>query len=207
MSDDFEQAKSRVCQSEGTYVTMRPLVSSWEQRKLGDYLKLSPEKNAALNYGIDDVYSVSWTSGVVNQIEFQGRSYAGSNLSGYDVVNHGEVIYTKSPLRDEPFGIIKTNHLGSGIVSQLYAVYRPCSGCSADYVETYFGQAARLNNYFRPLVNKGAKNTMNISDEDALEGLVLFPSLREQVAIAGYFSVLDNLITLHQREPRFADTG
>ena len=166
---------------------------------MGDYLKLSPEKNAALNYGIDDVYSVSWTSGVVNQIEFQGRSYAGSNLSGYDVVNHGEVIYTKSPLRDEPFGIIKTNHLGSGIVSQLYAVYRPCSGCSADYVETYFGQAARLNNYFRPLVNKGAKNTMNISDEDALEGLVLFPSLREQVAIAGYFSVLDNLITLHQR--------
>ena len=36
MSGDFEQAKSRVCQSEGTYVTMRPLASSWEQRKLGD---------------------------------------------------------------------------------------------------------------------------------------------------------------------------
>lgn len=36
MSDDFEQAKSRVCQSEGAYVTMRPLVSSWEQRKLGN---------------------------------------------------------------------------------------------------------------------------------------------------------------------------
>lgn len=36
MSSDFEQAKSRVCQSEGAYVTMRPLVSSWEQRKLGD---------------------------------------------------------------------------------------------------------------------------------------------------------------------------
>ena len=36
MSDDFEQAKSRVCQSEGAYVTMRPLVSTWEQRKLGE---------------------------------------------------------------------------------------------------------------------------------------------------------------------------
>lgn len=36
MSSDFEQVKSRVCQSEGAYVTMRPLVSSWEQRKLGD---------------------------------------------------------------------------------------------------------------------------------------------------------------------------
>lgn len=36
MSGDFEQAKSRVCQSEGAYVTVRPLASSWEQRKLGD---------------------------------------------------------------------------------------------------------------------------------------------------------------------------
>ena len=36
MSGDFEQAESRVCQSEGTYVTMRPLASSWEQRKFSD---------------------------------------------------------------------------------------------------------------------------------------------------------------------------
>lgn len=36
MSGDFEQAKSRVCQSEGAYVIMRPLASSWEQRKLGE---------------------------------------------------------------------------------------------------------------------------------------------------------------------------
>lgn len=36
MSGDFEQAKSRVCQSEGAYVSVRPLASSWEQRKLGD---------------------------------------------------------------------------------------------------------------------------------------------------------------------------
>lgn len=36
MSGDFEQTKSRVCQSEGAYATMRPLASSWEQRKLGE---------------------------------------------------------------------------------------------------------------------------------------------------------------------------
>ena len=36
MSGDFEQAKSRVCQSEGAYVSVRPLASSWEQRKLGN---------------------------------------------------------------------------------------------------------------------------------------------------------------------------
>lgn len=35
MSGDYEQTKLRVCQSEGAYATMRPLASSWEQRKLG----------------------------------------------------------------------------------------------------------------------------------------------------------------------------
>lgn len=36
MSGDYEQVKLRVWQSEGAYLTMRPLASSWEQRKLGE---------------------------------------------------------------------------------------------------------------------------------------------------------------------------
>lgn len=36
MSGFFEQVKSKVCLSEGTHATMRPLVSTWEQRKLGE---------------------------------------------------------------------------------------------------------------------------------------------------------------------------
>ena len=173
---------------------------AWEQRKLGDYLLLSTEKNTNLQYGIEDVLSVSWTAGVVNQIEFQGRSFAGSNLSGYDVAHHECVIYTKSPLKDEPFGIIKTNYLTSGIVSQLYAVYRTNSLGNPAFIETYFSQTARLNNYLRPLVNKGAKNTMNISDEEALKGAVIFPLLEEQDSISSLFLLIDRLITLHQRE-------
>lgn len=36
MSGLFEQAKSKVCLSEGMHATTRPLVSTWEQRKLGE---------------------------------------------------------------------------------------------------------------------------------------------------------------------------
>lgn len=45
MSDDFEQAKSRACQSEGAYVTMRSLVSSWEQRKFSDVVDVCSGKD------------------------------------------------------------------------------------------------------------------------------------------------------------------
>ena len=57
-----------------------------------------------------------------------------------------------------------------------------------------------MNNYMHPLVNKGAKNDMKVSAENALKGPVCFPSRVEQESISAFFSVLDHLITLHQRE-------
>ena len=55
-----------------------------------------------------------------------------------------------------------------------------------------------MNNYMHPLVNKGAKNDMKVSDENALKGEVCFPNRDEQIKISEYFAKLDNLITLHQ---------
>lgn len=46
----------------------------------------------------------------------------------------------------------------------------------------------------RPLVNKGAKNTLLISDEDAIKGNVIFPQKDEQEKIVKMFNTLDTLI-------------
>ena len=175
--------------------------SSWEQRKLEDYLTVSDEKNTGNIYGRSDVLSVSGDYGIVNQIEFQGRSFAGASLSNYGVVQTGDVVYTKSPLNSNPYGIIKTNKGKPGIVSTLYAVYHPKENTFSDFIQVYFEQHARMNNYMHPLVNKGAKNDMKVSAENALKGPVCFPSRIEQESISAFFSVLDNLITLHQRKP------
>ena len=175
--------------------------SSWEQRKLEDYLTVSVEKNTGNIYGRSDVLSVSGDYGIVNQIEFQGRSFAGASVSNYGVVQTGDVVYTKSPLNSNPYGIIKTNKGKPGIVSTLYAVYHPKENAFSDFIQVYFEQHARMNNYMHPLVNKGAKNDMKVSAENALKGPVCFPSCIEQESISAFFSVLDNLITLHQRKP------
>ena len=174
---------------------------SWEQRKLEDYLTVSAEKNTGNIYGRSDVLSVSGDYGIVNQIEFQGRSFAGASVSNYGVVQTGDVVYTKSPLNSNPYGIIKTNKGKPGIVSTLYAVYHPKENAFSDFIQVYFEQHARMNNYMHPLVNKGAKNDMKVSAENALKGPVCFPSRIEQESISAFFSVLDNLITLHQRKP------
>ena len=174
---------------------------AWEQRKLSHFLEVSSEKNTDNLYTKDDVLSVSGDFGVVNQIEFQGRSFAGASVSNYGVVHTGDVVYTKSPLKANPYGIIKANKGKTGIVSVLYGVYHTRENANADFVQMYFEQEARLNNYLRPLVNKGAKNTLLISDTDALEGEVcLAPTFDEQKVIGQFFDSLDNLITLHQRK-------
>ena len=167
----------------------------WEKAKLSTFLEVSEEKNSDNFYGIEDVLSVSGDYGVVNQIEFQGRSFAGASVAGYGVAETGDVIYTKSPLKSNPYGIIKTNKGKPGIVSVLYGVYHPIKGrTDSSFVQTYFESDARLNNYLRVLINKGSKNTLLISDEDALRGEVCFPSCEEQQRLSSFFTSLDNLI-------------
>lgn len=173
---------------------------AWEQRKLMDFLEVSDKKNFDGAFTRNDVLSVSGELGVVNQIEFQGRSFAGASVLNYGVVGTGDVVYTKSPLKTNPYGIIKTNKGKPGIVSTLYAVYHGKPNVYPDFIQCYFEQDARVNNYLHPLVNKGAKNDMKVSAENALKGIVSFPKYEEQMAIARFFSVLDHLITLHQRK-------
>ena len=175
----------------------------WEQRKLIDYLEVSSEKNRDNRFTKEDVLSVSGEYGIVNQIEFQGRSFAGASVSNYGVVENGDVVYTKSPLKSNPYGIIKTNKGIPGIVSTLYAVYKPKEITDSKFVQIYFELDSRMNSYMHPLVNKGAKNDMKVSAENALKGMVSFPKKDEQEMISLYFSTLDNLITLHQRQTDF----
>ena len=172
----------------------------WEQHKLEEYLTVSSEKNVDETYDKSAVLSVSGDYGIVNQIEFQGRSFAGVSVSNYGVVHTGDVVYTKSPLNSNPYGIIKTNKIKSGIVSTLYAVYHPKENTFANFVQTYFEQHARMNNYMHPLVNKGAKNDMKVSAENALKGFVVFPKYEEQKSISDLFAAIDTLVTLHQRK-------
>ena len=173
---------------------------AWKQRKLEYFLEVSNEKNTDNLYSKENVLSVSGDFGVVNQIEFQGRSFAGVSVTNYGVLNTGDVVYTKSPLKANPYGIIKTNKGQPGIVSSLYGIYHTKEITVADFVQIYFEQNARLNNYLRPLVNKGAKNTILISDTEALKGRVCFaPTYEEQYIIATLFNHLDKLITFHQR--------
>jgi type I restriction enzyme S subunit len=103
---------------------------AWRVKKLNELLFEAKQRNRTLELGPKDVLSVSGEYGCVNQIEYLGRSYAGESVKDYHVVDRGDLVYTKSPLKKNPYGIIKENKGKRGIVSTLYAVYRPFQSIS-----------------------------------------------------------------------------
>lgn len=167
----------------------------WNEMSLNEILVEHRRRNK--NEEIKEVFSVAKTKGVINQIEHLGRSYASLDTSNYKAVFPNDVIYTKSPTSDFPFGIIKQNKLDrTGIVSVLYGVFTPKNKHIGLLLDYYFSSWKNTYNYLNPLVQKGAKNTMNIGNDDFLNGaaIPLPTSEMEQQKIASFLSALDDKI-------------
>ena len=174
----------------------------WQQRKLEELLIPAKAKNVDGKFTKNDVLSVSGEFGIVNQIALKGKSSAGESVLLYSVVNWGDAVYTKSPLKEAPYGIIKVNQGRAGIVSTLYAVYTLRQHLIVPvFLELYFDSNVRLNNYLKPLVNKGAKNDMKVKNVDVLKGHIhITPNVVEQARIAEFFRVLDDRIAAAKKK-------
>ncbi|MDV4314168.1 restriction endonuclease subunit S [Acinetobacter indicus] len=179
----------------------------WEEKPLNHYLYTSKLKNKDLKFSKQEVLSVSGELGVVNQIELLGRSYAGVSVAPYSVVEHADIVYTKSPLKSNPYGIIKVNKGKAGIVSTLYAVYKCKDNIYPELIDYYFQSDLKLNHFLKPLVKKGAKNDMKVNNDHVLTGIVSFPSsLEEQTKIANFLSAIDQKIEVVAQQIEQAKT-
>ena len=175
----------------------------WNNTKLSELLKEAKKRNADLKYTTDEVLSVSGEMGIVNQIEHLGRSYAGVSVHQYHVVEVGDIVYTKSPLKANPYGIIKQNKKKAGIVSTLYAVYNVKEeNAHGEFIEHYFSLDENTNRYLRPLVKKGAKNDMKISNAYVLHDKIFVPSVTEQKKITLFLNILEKKIEQLKQKKR-----
>lgn len=175
MSGDFEQAESRVCQSEGTYVTMRPLASSWEQRKFSDVVDVCSGKDYKhLKEGPIPVYG---TGGFMTSVD-EALSY------DRDAVGIGRKGTIDKPyLLKAPFWTVDT---------LFYAI--PKSDIDLEFVHCSF-----LNVDWKS--KDESTGLPSLSKEAINETIALVPSFNEQSQLGEFFYNLDSLITLHQREP------
>ena len=166
----------------------------WTKTLLNNYLEENKERNKRGIFTKNHVLSVSGDFGIINQIELLGRSFAGKSVLDYHVVRTGNIVYTKSPLKEYPYGIVKVNGGVDGIVSTLYAVYKVKETANGKFVEYYFGLPNRTNRYFKPIVRIGAKHDMKIGNDEVLANYVVFPCVDEQKRISDFICLLDERI-------------
>ena len=204
MSGNFEQAKSRVCLSEGAHVTMRPLVSSWEQRKLGELLLFQNGFNGS---------SDSFGSGIplisvmdVLDDEFithetvRGKARLSDEEASRYCVEYGDVLFQRSSENQEDAGtsnVYLDQHVSSAfggfvIRGKKVGEYNPL------FIKYLLGSSS-----IREQITHRAQGAqhINVSQDTLADVALMMPSMREQEAVGLVFLHLDNLITLHQREP------
>ena len=171
----------------------------WKNIKLCEVLSERKEKNVEQNLRI---CSVAVQKGVVDQVEHLGRSYAANDTSNYSVAHYGDIIYTKSPTGDFLYGIVKQNLLQETVaVSPLYGVFTPLTFGLGYFLHTYFQSAICARNYLLPIVQKGAKNTINITNDTFISSKLYLPlDVEEQKAIADTFIAADREIELLQQD-------
>lgn len=157
---------------------------NWSTIALSDVLNEHGDKST----GKEKVFSVSVHKGLVNQIEHLGRSFAAKDTSNYNRVHYGDIVYTKSPTGDFPLGIVKQSLIKEDvIVSPLYGVFTPKTFELGAILDFYFSSPINANNYLRPVAQKGAKNTINITNKKFLSAKLRLPiGVKEQKKIAQF---------------------
>ena len=171
----------------------------WKDIQQCEVLSERKEKNIEQNLRI---CSVAVQKGVIDQIEHLGRSYAASDTSNYSVAHYVDIIYTKSTTGDFLYGIVKQNLLQETVaVSPLYGVFTPMTFGLGYFLHTYFQSAICAQNYLLPIVQKGAKNTINITNDTFISSKLYLPlDVEEQKAIADTFIAADREIDLLRQD-------
>ena len=168
---------------------------------MGDVTRRVTRKNENLESQLPLTISAQY--GLVDQSEFFNNRVASSDLSGYYLLNKGEFAYNKSTSSDSPWGAVKRlERYEKGCVSTLYIVFEALD-IDPQFLVTYY-ETDCWHKGVQAIAAEGARNhgLLNIAPADFFETELTVPSnSTEQHEIGGLFASLDNLITLHQREP------
>lgn len=164
----------------------------WVKRKLSDVLFEHKLKST----GKEIVFSVSVHKGLINQVEHLGRVFAAKDTSNYNLVKSGDIVYTKSPTGEFPLGIIKQSQINKNvIVSPLYGIFTPETAGLGYMLNVYFESPINTQNYLASIIQKGAKNTINITNSTFLSKKLMLPiSKVEQMEIGNFLKSIDSKI-------------
>ena len=173
-------------------IRFRGFTEDWEQRKLGDLYKRVNERNDG-TLGRD-----KWIS--VAKMYFQDPDQVQSNNldTRTYVMKKGDIAFEGHPNNEFKFGRFVLNDIGTGIISELFPIYRPIT----EYDLDFWKYAIQLERVMAPILAKSITSSGNSSNKldhnHFLNKELLVPNIEEQKKIGTLLSLLSKNITLHQ---------
>ena len=165
----------------------------WELRKLStEFEKVNERNDGSLG-------REHWIS--VAKMYFQSPEKVQSNNidTRTYVMRIGDIAFEGHPNKDFKFGRFVANDIGTGVVSELFPIYRH----KQDYNNYYWKNAIQIERIMGPIFSKSITSSGNSSNKldpnHFLRQQIFIPKLEEQNKLGPFFKQLDNTITLHQR--------
>ena len=165
----------------------------WEQRKFSELYAKSSEKNDG-SIGMDKNITVA-TMQFKEDVKVSTAEY----LKTYYTFNLGDIAFEGHQSKEFRYGRFVENDIGNGIVSHIFAVFRPIR----EYDLHFWKYAINNEALMQRILSRSTKASTMMHDlvtNDFLNETFLVPSLDEQRRIGVFLDTLDHLITLHQRK-------
>lgn len=175
----------------------------WEELILGSISEKKVRKNK--DEKIKNVFTNSASQGILNQRDYFDKDIANqNNLSNYYIVEKDDFIYNPRISNLAPVGPISRNHLGTGVMSPLYSVFKIAKG-NLDFFEFYF-LTNHWHTYMESIANYGARfDRMNISIGDFYKMPLPSPTLLEQTKIANFLTAIDKRLQALQQKKKLLE--
>ncbi len=174
-------------------VRFKGFTGAWKRKRFSELYESVIQKND-LTYGVDKnitVASMQYRPDIkVTDIEY---------LRTYNVLKLGDIAFEGHQSKEFRYGRFAENDIGDGIVSHIFAVFRP----KTDYDLMFWKYAINNERIMRPVLVRCTKASTMMNDlvsKDFLEENILVPDIEEQKKIGTVLSEIDRLISLQQEE-------
>ena len=172
-------------------IRFKGFTDAWEQRKFGEYFEERNERS-----GEGELISVTINSGIKKFNELGRFDTKPEDLSKYKRVDVGDIAYNSMRMWQGASGYSPY----SGILSPAYTVISPRTGVSSMFF-AYLIKRPQMIHLFEINSQGLTSDTWNLKFPAFSQIEASAPTdIAEQKNIAEIFTVLDNLITLHQRK-------
>lgn len=167
---------------------------NWNQKKLGEIYEKSLNKNKNLEYGKENIISVS-------KMKFKDNSSTSNDnyMKTYNILKENEIAFEGNKSKDYKYGRFVLNDIGDGIVSHVFIVMKPKIEIPTFFIKEYINN----ENVMQKILLFSTTSTLmmtSLNSSEFLKQKLRLPSFDEQVKIGEFFKHLDETIDINQKK-------